>query len=466
MAGQCTKPLDPCNRNPALDPPRYRGLCFVRAPHTTGLVQEQGQFGSTFQSQEHGDEAHAQLGRDELDEGDDVSPTPMTAYDPQGPSVNTMRRDTMTSQISSSPSTQYSVNPASEWDASSYNQSYGSGAYSPPTRTGSLASYPGDGSPTSNWKMAADDSKENRADRGRAPSVEWVADASSRVGSLASLRDSPAEEEEAVPEGMHPTCVKAPANRWNKRTSDGSGHAGVEADMAKEGSSSLPPSVREHEAHPRSTSHSTVSLRRPSDLNQTASQSSVIDSGRHSTTPPIVARSISTPEVPVSAHPADQVSVLRTISGRGMARGGSPSPATPPIASCPAMRTPDMGNLTIPEDDDSDIELELPVCPAVDETSAAISSSEIHDAHPEAKHKSCMLVNALRAETLLDLDKELSNGEQAKFLPPDLGGQISLRNLMIQEVKYATISDLVIYAPQGLQCDSTGKIPLLEVAKR
>jgi hypothetical protein len=67
---------------------------------------------------------------------------------------------------------------------------------------------------------------------------------------------------------------------------------------------------------------------------------------------------------------------------------------------------------------------------------------------------------------LLDLDKELSNGDQARFLPPDLGGQISLRNLMIQEIKYATISDLVIYAPQGLQRDPTGKIPLLEVAKR
>jgi hypothetical protein len=461
-----TNPLDPCHRNPALDPPRYRGLCFVRAPHATGLVQDQGQSGSTSQSQQHEDKAHAQLGRDGVDEGDDASPTPMTAYDSQGPAVNTMRRDTMTSQISSSPSTQYSVNPASDWDASSYNQSYGSGAYSPPTRTGSLASYPGDGSPTSNWKMAADDNKENRADRGRASSVEWVADASSRVGSLASLRDSPTEEEEAVPEGMHPTCVKAPAIRWAKRTSDGSRNAEGESNTAKEGSSGLVFSVQDHEAPDRSTSHSTVSPRRPSDLAQTASKSSVIDSGRRSTTPPIVARSISTPEVPVSAHPADQVSVLRTISGRGMARASSPAPATAPIASCSVMRTPDMGNLTIPEDDDSDIELELPACPAVNDTSAAASSAEIHDIHPEAKHKSCMLVNALRAETLLDLDKELSNGEQARFLPPDLGGQISLRNLMIQEIKYATISDLVIYAPQGLQRDSTGKIPLLEVAKR
>ena len=457
---------DRCNRNPALDPPRYRGLCFVRAPHATGLAQEHSQSGSTSQSQQHNNEVHAQLGRDEVDEGDDASPTPMTAYDPQGPSVNTMRRDTMTSQISSSPSTQYSVNPASDWDASSYNQSYGSGAYSPPTRTGSLASYPGDGSPTSNWKMGADDNKENRADRGRASSVEWAAEASSRIGSLASLRDSPAEEEEAVPEGMHPTCVKAPAIRWAKRTSDGSGNTGLGSDTAKEGSSAPVSSGVDYEAPPRSTSHSTVSPRRPSDLAQTASQSSVIDSGRRSTTPPAVARSISTPEVPVSAHPADQVSVLRTISGRGMARSGSPAPATAPIASCSVMRTPDMGNLTIPEDDDSDIELELPACEGARDANAATSSTEILDAHPEAKHKSCMLVNALRAETLLDLDKDLGNGEQAKFLPPDLGGQISLRNLMIQEIKYATISDLVIYAPQGLQRDSSGKIPLLEVAKR
>jgi hypothetical protein len=132
------------------------------------------------------------------------------------------------------------------------------------------------------------------------------------------------------------------------------------------------------------------------------------------------------------------------------------------------MRTPDMGNLTIPEDDDSDVEVDLST---EDNTGHGLPTPGLEGnasapQHPELEQKSCMLVNALRAETLLDLGRTHSGDGEARFLPPDLGGQISLRNLMIQETKYATISDLVIYAPQGLRKDFSGKSPLLDVAKK
>lgn len=334
----------------------------------------------------------------------------------------------MSSQLSY-PSTSYSAAP-SDWEASSsFHHSYESGAYSPPTRTGSLASYPEDASPGGQgWKM-----EEGQGNRDNATDV------------LAASFDS-SRGEEAVPEGMHPTCVKAPSGRPGKRTSEGGVQVPGEMDIVKEDDrDDVPHSVA-------------FSQRRASETSRPKLESKV---STRSTSTPGISRSISTPETPVSAHPADQVSMLRAISGRGASRTSSPAPVHVADVPSPVMRTPDMGNLTIPEDDDSEVEVDLPHHDNSDSglpTPGVAQEGQIRQ-HPELEQKSCMLVNALRAETLLD-------PRTGRFLPPDLGGQISLRNLMIQEIKYAMISDLIIYAPQGLRKDAQGKVPLIEVANK
>ena len=431
-------------RNPPLDPPRYRGLCVVRAPYISGLAEEEGE-AHPLVDKPPGPLVHSSAPVEPLVEDRDnrssvgsISVGHAGQTDPSP--MNTARRDTMSSQISS-PSTYYSTAP-SDWEASStFNQSYESGAYSPPTRTGSLASCPEDGSSgVTGWKM------------------EEVAGGADHAATdvLAASFDS-TRDEEAVPEGMHPTCVKAPSTRSGKRTSEGALQVTHEMDVVQEHDHGVDASTSSTSFHSRD-----LPYRRPSEPARPKLETS--DSDRSKSTPEI-SRSISTPETPVSAHPADQVSMLRTISGRGNSRTGSPAPVLAANPPNPVMRTPDMGNLTIPEDDDSDVEVDLP---QQDQPGSGLPTPGMNgDAearqHPELEQKSCMLVNALRAETLLDLHSEEGTG---RFLPPDLGGQISLRNLMIQEIKYATISDLVIYAPQGLRKDANGNVPLLEIANK
>lgn len=63
--------------------------------------------------------------------------------------------------------------------------------------------------------------------------------------------------------------------------------------------------------------------------------------------------------------------------------------------------------------------------------------------------QSCVLLNALFAQDIFELPRHGVN-EKARFRPAKLPAQINLRNLNIQQIKYATISDLVIYAKHGL----------------
>lgn len=424
-----------------MDPPRYRGLCVIRAPYIPGMANEEEETGPLFNTRP-GPIVHSgpPTGPERTDDSETRSTVGSISVGQHGREDSSGRRDTISSQISS-PSTYYSVGP-SEWGASSYNHSsYESGVYSPPTRTGSLASYPEDGSPGGGgWKL--DDKTMMGADHA--------------TDILAASFDS-TRGEEAVPEGMHPTCVKAPSTRVAKRASEASAHAGSEVEVEKAASKLESPSG------PGASNPHDPTQRRPSE--PATLDVGTSDSTRRSTSTPAIRRSISTPETPVSPHPADQVSGLRTSSGRGMSRTSSPAPPMLPNVPSPVMRTPDMGNLTIPEDDDSDVEIDLPT---ENDTGYGLPTPGLQEnaQHPELEQKSCMLVNALRAETLIDLGHTHAGDGETRFLPPDLGGQVSLRNLMIQENKYATISDLIIYAPQGLQKDSNGNSPLLDVAKK
>jgi dual specificity MAP kinase phosphatase len=76
-----------------------------------------------------------------------------------------------------------------------------------------------------------------------------------------------------------------------------------------------------------------------------------------------------------------------------------------------------------------------------------------------------MLVNAIKTGDILDLDLGAVTGE---FKKPDLGGEVSLRNLRIQEVKYGTISDLLLYSEEGLSDENVHDLrdPLIRSAFR
>jgi hypothetical protein len=64
-----------------------------------------------------------------------------------------------------------------------------------------------------------------------------------------------------------------------------------------------------------------------------------------------------------------------------------------------------------------------------------------------------MLVGSTKAEDVLDLqfaaDGTATAGKSGatEFKPVTLSTEVSLRNLGIQEIKYATISDIILYAP-------------------
>ncbi|KAL7419781.1 tyrosine/serine/threonine protein phosphatase pps1 [Cryptotrichosporon argae] len=62
---------------------------------------------------------------------------------------------------------------------------------------------------------------------------------------------------------------------------------------------------------------------------------------------------------------------------------------------------------------------------------------------------SCILMNALHIEDIFDLPRP-GRAATPRFRPVRLPPQINLRNLHCQQVKYATISDLVIYTKHGV----------------
>lgn len=376
-------------RYPQLDPPRYRGLCLVRAPYQS--------------ERENGADGEGQSPTESTDSGDPTDHDRRTSM-PSIQSDWSRRRDTTSSQLSS-PSTEVST-AQSTWDASSGGYSWSTAATTPPTRTGSLASHTGDGFP----------------------------------GLKAEKADQAAQREaERIPEGMHPTCVKLPSVKPPGRHTVEAGSTIAQAEAVQ---------IESDASNPTPMDTSPVG------------QSHMADN----TPPSHNHRSVSTPETPVSPVsplPSDTASALRTYSGRGRNRGGDGKVSLLPPTSVP--KTPEMGNLTIPDDDETENDT-----PIEDEDLVPVTSDPTDPNPPPLENESCMLLNALKAEAILDLTTGEAQKEDghASFMSPDIGLQISLRNLKIQTVKYATISDLIIYAPHGLQRDSRGKSHLLEVAKK
>jgi hypothetical protein len=370
------------------------------------------------------------LNRDEENAG--------TPIPPSGSSASVHRRDTMSSEASS-PQTEYSVAPSSLWDRNSAQWTSGSGGISPPTRTGSLISYPGEGSSMISNRKSDDKERMTSEEKGEDTSTST----------------------EAGEQGMHPTCVKAPTTRNSKRTSDASALIGLGVDTEMEDAGVVP----------QPESHQVLDVQIKLEVPETfeayqppSSETLSSPTSPKSNLPPMLGRSISTPETPVSAHPSEQVSMLRAVSGRGKSRTPSPTEDTKIATSPNVLRTPDLGNLTIPEDeDDEDADVVMPDVSNSAPSSATLPQGEMGNLNLEGN---CTLINSLRAELILNLEEAEEKKEACTFLPPDLGGQISLRNLMIQEIKYATISDLIIYAPKGLCRDRAGHCAILDIARK
>lgn len=85
--------------------------------------------------------------------------------------------------------------------------------------------------------------------------------------------------------------------------------------------------------------------------------------------------------------------------------------------------------------------------------SSAISSSgsDIDEAVGLHQNPSCILFNALHVHDIFDLSATGDGTEKRpSFRAARLPDQINLRNLNIQQIKYATVSDIVLYSKAGL----------------
>ena len=92
--------------------------------------------------------------------------------------------------------------------------------------------------------------------------------------------------------------------------------------------------------------------------------------------------------------------------------------------------------------------LESPVTeePEMDVQMHPCESDSMSVESEEETGPSCILLNSLHVHEVFDIPKK----GQARFRTARLPQQINLRNLNIQQIKYATISDLVLYTKNGV----------------
>lgn len=115
------------------------------------------------------------------------------------------------------------------------------------------------------------------------------------------------------------------------------------------------------------------------------------------------------PEVDVQMHPCESKRVTSKPAEEGFDTPHDPLPSEPPVV-----------------DTDSD-------------------SDSVEESEDEAR-PSCILLNALHVHDVFDVPKK----GPARFRQPKLPQQINLRNLNIQQIKYTTISDVILYSKYGV----------------
>jgi dual specificity MAP kinase phosphatase len=78
-------------------------------------------------------------------------------------------------------------------------------------------------------------------------------------------------------------------------------------------------------------------------------------------------------------------------------------------------------------------------------------TSDSSESLDEEQAPNCILLNALHVQDIFDLPGTSRHyiGEP-RFRPPRLPGAINLRNLNIQQIKYPSISDIILYAKGGV----------------
>ncbi|WVQ78690.1 hypothetical protein IAT38_000777 [Cryptococcus sp. DSM 104549] len=85
------------------------------------------------------------------------------------------------------------------------------------------------------------------------------------------------------------------------------------------------------------------------------------------------------------------------------------------------------------------------------QSSASSSSSDQSDEDEDEQRPSCILFNALHVHDVFDLPRRGDPaGKQPRFRPARLPQQINLRNLNVQQIKYSTVSDIILYAKGGM----------------
>lgn len=199
-------------------------------------------------------------------------------------------------------------------------------------------------------------------------------------------------------------------------------------------------------------------------MHPTASKSAKVDTGRISetykgTVPQILK---STPQVATSADPAEPSSCLRSPSVLTRSRTPSPYPSRPTTPFATGNSPMDvlmMMNVNAKlQAHAPQSQSHLSEC-ITEDMELDSDSDESSTEEPPAYNS--MLANSLLAQHVLNLSVDQLDQEDdcmegipaASFKPAGLSMEVSLRNLKIQEIKYATISHLVLYDRYGLPDD-------------
>ncbi|WWC87495.1 uncharacterized protein L201_002385 [Kwoniella dendrophila CBS 6074] len=144
-------------------------------------------------------------------------------------------------------------------------------------------------------------------------------------------------------------------------------------------------------------------------------------------------------DVDVAMHPCDSKRVSPLAQAKGVDQPHHP---------LPCVGVDKIGNAIAEETDSS---------ASHSSSEDALSSSE--DDLEDDQGPTCILFNALHVTDCFDLPKHVQNrskeykklkGQHAKFRNARLPHQINLRNLNIQQIKYSTVSDIVLYSKNGV----------------
>lgn len=181
---------------------------------------------------------------------------------------------------------------------------------------------------------------------------------------------------------------------------------------------------------------------------------------RSRSTGPLSRHMAPTPRVSMSPDPSDPKSGLRSVSTSGRSRNHSPVPSRP---GTPRFKAPG-GASTAPANEKATAPAGSGSAPPSTEGQAAGSTERTVSAL--GAQPNCRLVNSSSLDDLLDVLDPGTHDMSFEFKRPKLSPEVSLRNLNVQEVKYTTISDIVLYGPAMSIDPSVKQRQLLALAQR